>query len=207
VDAWISARAHDLEKAQISLEYARSAMIRAHKKCAISHTYQVGDEVNISIQNVPLRAVSTQKPKLMPRYIGPLTIIEEVNPGGYRSQLPDAYDSMHDVFNESALRSWFQRQVSRTLDTDFPPVQAHPVLNPVVQVLDRKKCGRAPKNCHILDIPAQYLCVRKDGSSEWVPGRLLSEPEDLKLKEFEWRFPRSKKLPCDSGVSSEEIRR
>jgi hypothetical protein len=69
----------------------------------------------------------------------------------------------------------------------------------VVQVLDRKKFGRCPKNAHVLDIPAQYLCVRKDGTTEWVPGRSLTEPEDLKLlREFEWRFPRSKELPCDA---------
>jgi hypothetical protein len=36
-------------------------------------------------------------------------------------------------------------------------------------------------------------------STEWVPGRPLTEPEDLKLlREFEWRFPRSKELECDS---------
>jgi hypothetical protein len=174
-------------------------MLRAHKKGTVSYAYKVGDQVKVSTENLPARAASTQKPKLMPRYIGPFSIVEQVNPGAFRLKLPDAYDTTHDVFNESALRPWFQREDSRTLDTDFPPVQAHPALNHVVQVLDRKKYGRAPKNCHILDIPAQYLCVRKDGSTEWVPGRLLTEPEDLKLlKEFEWRFPRSKKLPCDS---------
>jgi hypothetical protein len=50
-----------------------------------------------------------------------------------------------------------------------------------------------------LDIPAQYLCVRRDGTTEWVPGRLLTEPHDLKLlREVEWRFPRSMALPCNS---------
>jgi hypothetical protein len=40
--------------------------------------------------------------------------------------------------------------------------------------------------------------VRRDGTTEWVPGRNLTEPEDLKLlREFEWRFPRSVRLPCD----------
>jgi hypothetical protein len=77
------------------------------------------------------------------------------------------------------------------LGEDFPPFQAHPALNPVVQVLDCKKHGRAPKNCHILDIPAQYSFVRKDGSIKWeAEGCLLTEPEDLKLqRKFEWRCP------------------
>jgi hypothetical protein len=38
VDACIQARAHDLEKAQMSLDYARPAIMRAHQKGAISHT-------------------------------------------------------------------------------------------------------------------------------------------------------------------------
>jgi hypothetical protein len=77
-------------------------------------------------------------------------------------------------------------------------LQAHLALNTVVQVLDRKKFGRCPKNVHVLDIPAQYLCVRKDGTTKWVPGRSLTEPEDLKLlRKHEWRFTRSKTLPCD----------
>jgi hypothetical protein len=51
----------------------------------------------------------------------------------------------------------------------------------------------------VLDIPAKYLCARKDGTSEWVAGRELPEPEDRKLiREFEWRFPCSQELPCES---------
>jgi hypothetical protein len=112
--------------------------------------------------------------------------------------LPPSYEAVHDVFNESALRPWFDREGSRILSDDLPPVKAHPALNKVVQVLDRKRCKRAPKNCHLLDIPAQYLCVRSDGTTEWFPGRLLTEPEDAKLlRDFEWRFPRSNDLPCN----------
>jgi hypothetical protein len=74
-------------------------------------------------------------------------------------------------------------------------VQAHPALNKVVHVLDRKMFDSCPKKSHVLDIPAQYLCERKDGTTAWA----VSEPEDLKLlREFEWRFSRSKKLPCES---------
>jgi hypothetical protein len=74
----------DQEKAQLSLEYARSAMLRAHKKGTVSYAYDVGDQVKVSTENLPVRAASTQKPKLMPRYIGPFTIVEQVNPGAFR---------------------------------------------------------------------------------------------------------------------------
>lgn len=71
-----------------------------------------------------------------------------------------------------------------------------------MQVLDRRKHGKSPKNCHVLDVPEKYLRVRKDDSAEWVAGRGLPEPEDRKLlREFEWRFPRSLELPCESVKS------
>jgi hypothetical protein len=195
-------RAEELDKARISLEYARQAMLRAHKKGLVSHPYKLGDLVKVSTEHLMVRAASTQRPKLQPRYVGPFEIIEQVNAGAYRLQLPESYVAVHDVFNEAQLRPWFDRDNSRTLSPELPPVHAHPALNKVVQVLDRRKHGRAPKNCHVLDIPAKYLCVRKDGTTEWVPGRSLSEPEDRRLlREFEWRFPRSIELPCESVKS------
>jgi hypothetical protein len=86
-----------------------------------------------------------------------------------------------------------------TLSRDLPPVQAHPALNKVVQPLDRRRHGRALKNRHVLDTPAMYLymCVHKDGATEWVPGRPLFKPKDRRLSRAwtrqllrEWRFRR-----------------
>lgn len=199
VDHWLKTRASQLEKARISMEYARQAMLRAHRKGTVSHDYKPGDQVKVSTGHLTPRTASTQQAKLQPRYVGPFEVIECVNPGAFRLKLPDSYVAVHDVFNESQLRPWFQREGSRILSAELPPVVAHPALNKIVQVLDRKKHGRAPKGCHVLDIPAKYLCVRKDGTTEWVPGRELPEPEDRRLlKEFEWRFPRSEQLPCES---------
>ena len=58
---------------------------------------------------------------------------------------------------------------------------------------------QGPCSRGVLDIPAQYLCVRRVGPPEWIRGRFLKEPEEQALvKKFEWRFPRSEKLPCES---------
>jgi hypothetical protein len=85
------------------------------------------------------------------------------------------------------------------LDLTNPTVKPHPALNDVVQVLDRKTYGRVPKNVHALDLPAQYSCVRRVAAPEWIRGRYLKEPEEGALvKKFEWRFPRSDKLPGES---------
>ena len=68
----------------------------------------------------------------------------------------------------------------------------------MVQILDRKRHGRAPRSAQPLDIPAKYLVVRVDGTLEWVPLSQLHEDDDLALvKKFEWRFPRSVGRPCE----------
>jgi hypothetical protein len=199
LDVWLTARATQLERARVSLEYARQAMLRAHKKGAVSYEYKLRDQVKVSTEHLVRRAASTQRSKLQPRYVGPFEIVERVNAGAYRLQLPESYVAMHDVFNESQLRPKFVREGSRTLSEKLPPILAHPATNSVVQILDRRRHGRAPKNCHVLDIPAKYLVVCKDGTTEWVAGHNLPEPEARKLiREFEWRFPRSNELPCAS---------
>ena len=78
------------------------------------------------------------------------------------------------------------------MSPEYPEVQGHPALNEIVQVLDRKLCGRAPANASPHDRSAAYLIVRADGSTEWSPlHRIIDEEEKLLVKKFEWRFARS----------------
>jgi hypothetical protein len=60
-------------------------MLRAHKKGAVSYTYSVGDKVKVSTDHLTVRAISTQKSKLRPRYVGPLRVSEIVHPGAVGS--------------------------------------------------------------------------------------------------------------------------
>jgi hypothetical protein len=55
IDVWLHTRASALRKAQISLESAREAMIRAHKASDKPHVYAAGDLVKISTRVLPLR--------------------------------------------------------------------------------------------------------------------------------------------------------
>jgi hypothetical protein len=155
----------------------------------------------VSTRVLPLRVASTQSKKLIDKYLGPYQVVEAVNPGAYRLKLPKDYVAVPDIFNECDLRPYFDPGADRDLDLDLDnlPVQAHPALDKVVQVLDRKTYGRVPKDVHVLDIPEQYLCLRKSGAQEWIQGRHLKELEEAALvKKFEWRFPRWAKLPCET---------
>ena len=111
--------------------------------------------------------------------------------------MPKAYSQVHDKFNEQ-VRPWLHTGDS-TVDPDLPELEPHPTLNPVVQILDRKRFGRAPKHIgSLLDIPAQYLVVYRDGSIGWVRGFHLKNHEEIKLvMDFEFRCKRTEELPCN----------
>ena len=135
-------------------------MVKVNKSKASVPAFAVGDQVKVSERVLPIRPAFTHCHKLQQRYISPYRVIEVVNPGAYRLRLPEDYQGVHDVFNEHDLRPWFDPGVDRKLELSDPPVQAHPALNRVVQVLDRKRYGRCPKGAHVLDNPAQYLSAR-----------------------------------------------
>eukprot|EP00983_Pelagomonas_calceolata_P000403 13226-Pelagomonas_calceolata.AAC.1 len=48
--------------------------------------FSIGDEVLLSSKNVRLRLPGT--PKLMPNWIGPLKVVEQINDVAYRLELP-----------------------------------------------------------------------------------------------------------------------
>jgi hypothetical protein len=191
VAAWLRSRSNALRKAQVSLEYAREAMMRAQKASDHPHVYSAGDWVKISTRALPLHLTATQKPKLMPKYIGPLTVVS-ASDKVVQVKLPASYSLVHDKFNVIDVRPWLHSD--RTLDVSYPAVAPHPALNPVVQILDRKPYGRCPRViASYLDIPCSYCVVRKDQSTEWVRNSTLTTVPELQLvKDFEKRFRRSK---------------
>jgi hypothetical protein len=204
VDEWLRTRAHALRKAQVSLENAREAMIRAHQASDKPHVYAAGDLVKISTNALPLHLHSTQKPKLMPKYIGPMLVVS-ASDKVVQVQLPSSYSQVHDKFNVIDVRPWLH--TDRSLDVSYPSVAPHPALNPIVQLLDRKPYGRCPRHlASYLDIPCTYFVVRKDQSTDWVRSHTLTEPYDVQLvKMFEKRFPRSEKLPCNSVAEYQAV--
>jgi hypothetical protein len=180
-------------------------MIAARKASARAYSYAPGDLVKISTHALPLRTASTQASKLQHKWIGPFSVVEEVNPGAIRVQLPDSYSQVHDTFSVDHLRPWLSHD-SHVLYPHFPAVRAHPSLNPVVQILDRKRYGRAPRDvADYLDIPTQYLVLLRNGDTEWRPRVALEDPRERRLvARFELRFPRDASRPCCS-VSSYDV--
>jgi hypothetical protein len=64
--------------------------------------------------------------------------------------------------NPVLVLDWHERTI--TVQHKGAAVTLPPIAVEQLPVLDRTRHGRASRNCHVLDIPAKYLCVRKDGS-------------------------------------------
>ena len=161
VEGWLELRKEQLKRANINLEYARTAMLKALRVAAQNPAFAGGDMVIVSERVLPLRAASTQSGKVQQRYLGPYKVIEVVNPGAYRLDLPEDYKAVHEVFNECELRPWFDPGADRELDLTSSPVKPHPALNYVVQILDRKTVGAAQKcacSGHPCPVPLRPSC-------------------------------------------------
>ena len=133
-DSDIEQRLHDrkpgFKQAQLSLDAARDAMIRAHKAAAIPTEYKVGDRVKVSTNALPVRCPSTVSEKLQPKYIGPFTVLS-VDGKVLHLQLPKAYSKVHDKFNVEQVRPWLHF-ADCTVDPDLPDLQPHHSSRPCV---------------------------------------------------------------------------
>jgi hypothetical protein len=98
IDTWLKTRVHVLRKAQVCIEAAEEAMIRAQKASEKPHTYCFGDLMKISTTALPLHLSSTQKLKLLPKYIGPMPVVV-VSDDVVQVQLPSSCSLVHDKFN------------------------------------------------------------------------------------------------------------
>ena len=91
-----------LALAKKALRDAQSRATQQANKRRKAVTLHVGQQVMLSTKNIKLKLPSGGTPKLMPRYIGPFTIIKQINPVAFRLDLPPSI-RIHNVFHISLL--------------------------------------------------------------------------------------------------------
>ena len=70
------------------------------------HDFQVGDQVLLNAENIVIAADrSRRSQKLLPRFIGPYTIVEQHSPVTFRVELPPTM-KIHDVFHVDRFRHY-----------------------------------------------------------------------------------------------------
>jgi hypothetical protein len=103
IEQWLRDRKSEFKQAQLSMEAARKAMIRAHKAASFPTEYKIGDQVKDSPDALPARCPSTVSQKLQPKYIGPFTVLN-VRGKVLHLQMPKSYAQVHDKFNVEQVR-------------------------------------------------------------------------------------------------------
>jgi hypothetical protein len=95
------------DKVQVIRENLKMAQMRQksyHDKGTAPRHFEVGDYVYLKVS--PTKGVQRfgVKGKLAPRYIGPYEVIEVCGPVAYRTQLPERFSAVHNVFHVTQLK-------------------------------------------------------------------------------------------------------
>ncbi|KAK3512422.1 hypothetical protein QTP70_009844 [Hemibagrus guttatus] len=101
VDYWFRESERVWDSAHHQLQRAlRRRRLTADLRCSEAPVYQPGQKVWLSTRDIRLRQPCR---KLSPRFIGPVTILEQINPVTYKLQLPPEY-CIHPTFHVSLLK-------------------------------------------------------------------------------------------------------
>jgi hypothetical protein len=116
VKEFIKTLQESLREAKSSLEAAQQRQRHFADKKRREADFCIGDKVLLNSKNVKNRMPGT--PKLMPKWIGPLKVIEKINPVAYRLELPPNL-RMHNVFHGFFYAKVQERRAYTTSSTLF----------------------------------------------------------------------------------------
>ena len=197
---FVEQRLRDLKNAKLALEAARHRQKAYSDRKRREEKFQIGDEVLLSSKNI--RLLNPGTPKLLPKWLGPFTIIDycgnhKTPPKGgdpdnvpentvaYKLDLPD-HMRMHDVFHVSLLKRYNRDR--RVQPPPIPIVVDGEERYHVERILDhrdiaitvKKKTKHSPAKVEQL---RQYLVKWSgygDEHNSWEPEESVSELDALK---------------------------
>jgi len=106
-----------LQRAKRALQSAQARMSSYADKGRSPVKISVGDMILLSSKNIQFRSGVSRK--LMPRWLGPFKVIQQVNPVAFKLELNDWNTKLHPVFHASLLRPYAHDGVT---DVRPPPI-------------------------------------------------------------------------------------
>jgi hypothetical protein len=99
-----------LTLAQDNLKKAQARQKAYYDRKRSKVEFEVGDFVLLATRQIPLKHAQkvdkSERPKLVPRFIGPFEIIKAINPNAMKLKLPKSMQRLHDVFNVDRLKPY-----------------------------------------------------------------------------------------------------
>ena len=100
---------HQFMWARKCVQVAKDRMKLAYDKKGVHlHLYEVGHYLWLSMRNISLRHPQMRH-KMVPKYVGPLEILETFGRNTVRLDLPESLKLMHDVVHVSLVKPYFPR--------------------------------------------------------------------------------------------------
>ncbi len=141
VDYWFreSERVWDAAHHQLQQAVLRQRMMADVRRSA-TPTYQPGQKVWLSTRDIRLRLPCR---KLSPRFVGPFTILEQINPVTYKLQLPPQY-KIHPTFHVSLLKPYsppVSLEPGLKEEPPLPLILEEGAVYKVKEILESRRCG------------------------------------------------------------------
>ena len=158
-----------LRKAKVCIQAAADRQKAAADTSRRDLTFKVGESVLLSTTNLKL---ATDKPrKLLPKWVGPFSVVKVINAVAYQLALPDNW-TIHDVFHISLLKPYLPGKTSKVPPPpEFINDQAE---YEVERILAHRRVGRSHKY--------QYLIQWRGYSEEhisWEPETNMTNCHEL----------------------------
>jgi hypothetical protein len=179
---------HALQKAKQCLEAARQRQKKYADTRRSPVLVKLNDMVLLSTKNIDLKNPGTKK--LLPKWMGPFKIIQEVNPVAFKLELPANLARLHPVFHASLLKPYL---ASGNVQPPPEPVLTDDgdVLFLVDQLLDRRTRMQGRKRV------TEYLVKWQGYAPEHNTWELATNIEDPDLiKQFDARERQALAVPA-----------
>ncbi len=141
VDYWFRESERVWDSAHIRLQQAvRRHKINADVRRTTAPMYRPGDQVWLSTRDIRLRQPCK---KLSPRYIGPFTILRQINEVTYKLRLPNHY-RISPTFHVSLLKPFTNPLLPPSTEPEIPPppeVDTNETIYRVKDILDSRRRG------------------------------------------------------------------